>query len=226
MPHTGSSASAARRRAAARLARARSSPAARSCTSSARIATAISRCDVWPRSSPTGTRTRSSRCAARRGRRGSRAPPRRACGRRPDRRRPANADTARSTASSSPWPWVATTTTERVDVGRGEVRRRRARRPASRAPGPGRPACGPSASARRRPGAGGTDRLDVDLHGALALAGDRDDHHPVRHAAPNCRPCPSSSSRGSPSAITRWPRGSPPARRRRRRSSRGAARPR
>ena len=38
-----------------------SAPAARSCTSSARMATAISRCEVWPRSSPTGTRTRSSR---------------------------------------------------------------------------------------------------------------------------------------------------------------------
>ena len=89
--------------------------------------------------------------AARRGRRGSRAPPRRACARRPARRRPATPTTACSTASSSPWPWVATTTTERcVDVGGGEVGAVDEVGPPAERPRPGRQACAPSASGRRR----------------------------------------------------------------------------
>ena len=51
----------------------------------------------------------------------------------------------------------------------------------------------------------GQHRLDVDLQRALALAGDRAPRssRPAR-AAPNCSGVPSSSSRGTPSAITCW----------------------
>ena len=124
-------------------------------------ATAISRCEVWPRSSPTGTRTRSSR-SLRHAAVGEVAEHRLAAlarGDQPDERR-ARPATACSTASSSPWPWVATTTTERASsVGGGEVGRVDDVGAASPARRPGRPGCAPSASGRRRPGAGSGRRV-------------------------------------------------------------------
>ena len=228
MPQTGSTRLGdRRRRPPARRGRSgTSSPAARRWTSSARIATAISRCEVWPRSSPTGTRTRSSRCCGTPavGERAEHRLAPLAGGDQPDERRE-----GRHRLLDRLLVAVALGGDDDdgagVELGGGEVRSVVDVGPPAQRPGQ----VGEGVRHRRAADddqvRGRDDRFDVDLQGALALAGDRDGHHPVRHGrrrtAPACRAAAASApARRSPAA----PRGPPPARRRRRRSSRRAGR--